>query len=138
MNELHYCQNCGYLLVLIERRRKYKCSKCSRPYPIREIEDKTFRQWNKTQRILDIESQKPKKKSKLTEEEKRLLIKKWKENNKERVKKYQNNYYQNNKYRFKTYRKKYYRLNKNKLCEINNNNAKLNRDLHLKRCKKTT
>ena len=48
------CQNCGYELVLLSSKPKYKCALCSRLYPQKEVETKAFREWNKKQRELDI------------------------------------------------------------------------------------
>ena len=71
------CLHCGYLLVLLERRSKYKCAKCSRLYPQRLIDSNEFREWNKKERLLDKEllnvkkPRKPReKKPSLTKEEK--------------------------------------------------------------------
>jgi len=47
------CQKCGYELVLLSR-GKYKCALCSRLYPQRDVETKTFREWNIRQRENDI------------------------------------------------------------------------------------
>ena len=49
------CPNCGYELVLLERRRKYKCALCSKLFPQVEIENKEFRNWNKVQKQLDFQ-----------------------------------------------------------------------------------
>src|SRR3989344_7352780 len=48
------CQNCGYELVLLSSRPKYKCALCSKLYQQREVEIKAFREWNKKQRENDI------------------------------------------------------------------------------------
>ena len=68
------CPNCSFALVLLERRLKYKCSKCGKLFLKREIEDKTFRQWNTKQRELDEHNlkleRKPKGRPKLSEEDK--------------------------------------------------------------------
>ncbi|MEK6820238.1 MAG: hypothetical protein AABX71_00830, partial [Nanoarchaeota archaeon] len=53
MNEIYRCPNCSYMLVLLERRRKFKCAKCSRLYYRKEIEDQDFREWNLKQRTED-------------------------------------------------------------------------------------
>ena len=47
MQRLPRCPNCNYELVLLEKRRKYKCPKCGKLFPQREIEDAEFREWNK-------------------------------------------------------------------------------------------
>ncbi|MFH1592199.1 MAG: hypothetical protein ABIB47_02430 [Candidatus Woesearchaeota archaeon] len=47
------CPNCNYVLVLLERRLKYKCALCSKLYPKKEIENRNFRIWNEKQRDLD-------------------------------------------------------------------------------------
>ena len=48
------CQSCGYELVLLERRLKYKCALCSRLYSQKEVENKTFRIWNEKQKENDL------------------------------------------------------------------------------------
>ena len=50
------CPHCNYELTLLERRRKYKCSKCSKLFPQIEIETKDFVEFNKRQRKLDEEA----------------------------------------------------------------------------------
>ena len=47
------CPNCGYELVLLSR-PKYKCSLCSKLYSLKEIDNKTFRIWNKKQKENDL------------------------------------------------------------------------------------
>ena len=47
------CPNCSYILVLLERRGKYKCAKCGKLYPQKEIDDKEFREHNKRQKERD-------------------------------------------------------------------------------------
>lgn len=49
------CIDCGYLLLMIERRRKYKCSRCGGLFFWKTVDDKIFQEWNKTQRIRDEE-----------------------------------------------------------------------------------
>jgi transcription initiation factor TFIIIB Brf1 subunit/transcription initiation factor TFIIB len=49
------CPNCSYILVLLERRGKYKCAKCGKLYPQKQIDDKEFRGYNKRQREKDKE-----------------------------------------------------------------------------------
>ena len=44
------CPNCFYELVLLEHKRKYKCAKCGRLFPQKEIDDKEFREWNKKEK----------------------------------------------------------------------------------------
>lgn len=44
------CPNCNYELVLLSHRRKYKCAKCGRLFPQKEIEIKEFQEYNKRQR----------------------------------------------------------------------------------------
>jgi len=44
------CPNCFYELVLLEKRRKYKCAKCGKLFPQKEIDDKEFRERNKKRR----------------------------------------------------------------------------------------
>ncbi len=44
------CPNCFYELVLLEKRRKYKCAKCGRLWKQKEIETKEFKELNKRER----------------------------------------------------------------------------------------
>ena len=76
------CPNCNYILVLLSSRRKYKCAKCSGLFPQKEIEDKTFRDWNERQRTLDRQS---KKRVKLSQEEKDKKAEIWRENNRDKL-----------------------------------------------------
>ncbi len=98
------CPNCSYMLVLLERRRKYKCAKCGNLYPQKDIELKDFKKWNLRQRISDKENikkeSKPKGKRPVLTEEERI----------ERAKAYMKKYYTENKEKFRErgleYRKK--------------------------------
>ena len=67
------CPNCYYLLVLLEKRRRYKCSKCGRVFLKKEIDDKDFREWNKKQRKIDKENIKRPKRVKTSQETKMAL-----------------------------------------------------------------
>lgn len=49
------CPNCSYILVLLEKRGKYKCAKCSKLFLKKEIDDEEFREWDKEQRKKDEE-----------------------------------------------------------------------------------
>ena len=49
------CPNCSYTLVLLEKRRKYKCSKCGKLFLRKEVESKDFRIYNKFQKQKDTE-----------------------------------------------------------------------------------
>ena len=49
------CPNCSYKLVLLSNRPKYKCALCSKLYAIKEIELKDFLEFNKNQRVSDID-----------------------------------------------------------------------------------
>ena len=44
------CANCFYELVLLEHRQKYKCAKCGRLFPQKEIDTNEFVEWNKQRR----------------------------------------------------------------------------------------
>ena len=64
------CQKCGYELVLLSSRLKYKCALCSKLYPQKEVETKAFREWNKKQRENDfhnIKLEKTQRERKITE-----------------------------------------------------------------------
>lgn len=60
------CPNCGYELVLLERRRKYKCALCSKLFPQRKIKNKGFRNWNKVQKQLDFQKYEQERKEELS------------------------------------------------------------------------
>ncbi|MBL7147961.1 MAG: hypothetical protein ISS82_03995 [Nanoarchaeota archaeon] len=45
-----HCPNCSYILVLLEHRMRYKCSKCSRLYPQKQIDNEEFCKWNEQHR----------------------------------------------------------------------------------------
>lgn len=89
------CPNCGYELVLLEKRMKYKCAKCGKIFPKKEIDEKEFKEWNKQQREDDWKEIHPK--SKLTRTKARFnkkeYQKRWREKNKERLRKYSQKYY---------------------------------------------
>jgi len=94
------CPNCGYILVLLEKRRKYKCAKCSNLYPQTFIDNEEFRNWNKLQKELDKQNLR-RKRPKLTEEQKRErrneYAKLWKSAHKEKVNPRNRELYQINK-----------------------------------------
>ncbi|MDD5331489.1 MAG: hypothetical protein PHE43_01540 [Candidatus Nanoarchaeia archaeon] len=77
------CPNCGYLLVLLPKRNKYKCSRCGGLFPQKEIDNKEFREWDERQRLQDVENIKSEKKPKikLSEEEKIKRAKESREKN---------------------------------------------------------
>ena len=95
------CPNCSYLLVLIERRSKYKCAKCSRLWLQKLIDDRDFKEFNKKQRNLD------------KKEAEKERAKEWQKNNKDKIRKY----YYNNKEKYSEARKIYYRKNKEKFAK---------------------
>jgi len=87
------CPNCSYGLVLLEKRRKYKCAKCSKLYPKLSIDNKDFREMNKIARVQDkIEAEKQRRKD-------------YNLNNIEKVKKWAKKYYKKNKNKIKQYYK---------------------------------
>lgn len=74
------CPKCRYILVLLEKRRRYKCAKCGSLYLQKLVDNKEFGRWNKWQREADKEALKPKKEVKQKNEGKamkafRLLFK---------------------------------------------------------------
>lgn len=50
------CTKCNYLLVLLPKRNKYKCAKCSSLFPEREIDNREFRNYNQRQKEFDKEA----------------------------------------------------------------------------------
>ncbi len=106
MNLIHHCPKCFYELVLLDKRAKYKCAKCSNLYLQKFIENKSFRIWNERQRILVKEEYERLKKSlikvrpQLSDEEKKeraiIFRKKYYEENKLKVKELYDNWRKEN------------------------------------------
>jgi len=122
MNEIHRCPNCAYLLVLLENRRKYKCASCGKLFLQKEIEEQSFRRWNKKMKELDKHNLKlENKKPKLSPEEKRLRVnefnRKWRLNNPEKCRKYYKKYYTKNKEKWLKKNGQYYESNKEKIAQ---------------------
>jgi len=122
-NEIHRCLNCNYLLVLLERRRKFKCAKCGRLFLQKSIEDKSFRRWNAKQRELDehnlkLEKRELKQRTKLSPEERELKAKesnkKWRLNNKEKCRELSEKSYYKNRNKILSNKKIYRQLSKDK------------------------
>ena len=99
------CPNCFYELVLLEHRRKYKCPKCGRLFPQREIEDKEFVEWNKRRKKEDKEKieqelKQEKQNPKLSKEEKLARNKQaqseWRKNNREHYNQQKREYWASN------------------------------------------
>ncbi|MBI2667999.1 hypothetical protein HYX17_04510 [Candidatus Woesearchaeota archaeon] len=110
------CPNCNYELVLIPNIVKYKCSKCGKLFPQRDVDNITFQRWNKKQRDVDKHNLKVEKiRSKLTEEEKDKRAKLWREKNIERIKARERELWYNG--TRKIYLKEYYQrdLNRSRL-----------------------
>lgn len=99
------CTKCNYLLVLLPKKNKYKCAKCSSLFAKREIDNKEFRNYNQRQRETDIETlnleikqQKEEKLKKRIERQKKLIerkkrLKLTEEERKQRKKEYDRKYY---------------------------------------------
>ena len=119
------CIKCNYLLVLLPRRNKYKCPKCSNLFPEREIDNREFRIYNQRQRDLDkealeleIKQQKEEKLKKILERQKKLLerkrrIKLTDEEKIQRKRDYDRKYYYQHR-KDKLLQKKLWRQNNNK------------------------
>ncbi len=109
------CPKCSYALVLLPKRRRYKCAKCSSLYLEKFIDSREFRRFNQIQRDLtreeaEIESKrrfeeawnacklvnKPQR-QKLIEEEKKQKRKEYYQKTKERILRHAKEYYQKNK-----------------------------------------
>tara|TARA_Y100000310_G_scaffold302836_1_gene340600 strand:- start:33 stop:611 length:579 start_codon:yes stop_codon:yes gene_type:complete len=134
------CQNCGYELVLLSR-RKYKCSLCSKLYFPKKIEYRTFRTWNQKQRELDIHNFKLDfRKKRIELRELRNSIRKmfkspshynkkeqwklWRLKNLEKIQIKERKYYSKNKDKINTKRREKWKLNNENL----NTLRKLRRD----------
>lgn len=121
------CPNCFYELVLLGKRRKYKCAKCGRLFPQREIDDKEFREQNKKRRIGA--------KVKMKKEARKEYRKKYNEKNPDKVRKWAREYYERNKNKPEFIKKKrenhkkWRRKNPEKIKEYNEKYKK-NKELH--------
>lgn len=112
------CPNCFFELVLLKHRRKYKCTKCSKLFLQRVIEDKEFVAWNKRRRLEEKVKvgkalKKPKKKiQKISIKEGRKRQREtYKKNRKEILKKLKL-YYGENRGRLLKRRREYYKIKK--------------------------
>jgi len=99
------CPNCSYILVLIERRRKYKCAKCGKLFPQKEIEEKEFQKWNERQREDDKFI--PKRRI-LTEYEKEQRRREYFEKNKDLIMQQRLDWVNKNRDKLREYQKKRY------------------------------
>ena len=100
------CPNCNYELVLLEHRQKYKCAKCGKLFPQKEVEIKEFREWNRRQRQEEKErveqelKQNKEQKPKLSKEEKlarsREAQRKFREENREEYNQTKREYWASN------------------------------------------
>ena len=111
-NSIHHCSKCNYLLVLIERRGKFKCAKCGKLFPQKEVEAESFRRWNqkmkeKDEHDLKLAGRKPK----LTEEKKRLKLDRYMEKNRERIKAGADKWREENRDYYNSNKKEYYHKN---------------------------
>ena len=108
------CIKCGFSLVLLSNRRKYKCAKCSRLFNQKEIDNKEFQNWNKNQRELDNHNLNLKitqKRQELSPDERKLRAresaKKWRLKNKDKIQEYKQNYRKRNKEKYNLEMQKY-------------------------------
>lgn len=129
------CPNCSYILVLLEKRAKYKCAKCGKLFTQKEIDNKEFREYNKKQRESgkeEFEKQlrlrlrgKPKK-HKISAEEKQKKLQEYRLKNADKIKEYSTSYYQNNRDRILTYKKEWRKIAR----ERNNQTRRIYRQNH--------
>lgn len=110
------CPNCNYSLVLLEHRRKYKCAKCGKLFPKKEIDVKEFQNWNKKLRKEDEEN--------IGQELKREKPKLSKEERLARSKKAQRKYREQNRTEYNKKKRDYWAKNKKHLLEKRRQNYK--------------
>ena len=79
------CPNCSYMLVLLEKRRKYKCAKCSKLFFQKEIDNRHFREQNKRIFLEDMKRINPS----------MYYHREFAKNHPEKIKQYQINYKRN-------------------------------------------
>lgn len=145
------CPNCNYLLVLLEHRRKYKCAKCGKLFPQKEIDNAEFREWNKKRRQEDKEKIEKElqeiiklSKPKLTKEEiqeKRIALQRiWREKNREAYNQYKREYWARNRKRLLEKRRENYQKRKDEILEkqrlYRQKNKEKNRLKHLRNTQK--
>ncbi len=112
------CPNCNYTLVLLPKRAKYKCPKCSRLYTQKEIELKDFVDFNKRERKNDKEAltEKSGKQKPLTDFEKKqnklACQRRWRENNRTEYNRKKRVYWEMNKINLLEKRKENYNRRK--------------------------
>ncbi len=122
------CLNCNYKLVLLERRHKFKCPKCSSLFTEEEIKLEEFCKRNKKirneekeeiekelQKIIRVENKK------LTEEEmyeRKIAIQGiWREKHREAYNKYKREYWAKHRERLLARRRENYAMKKGKILE---------------------
>ena len=116
------CPKCNYILVLLEKRLKYKCAKCGSLYLQKSTEYRDFRNWNKIQRELDKHNLKlESKRKKLSEEERKLKTrenaKKYRLENKIKYRIHSQKFYYKNKDNILAHKKIYRQVSKDKYNE---------------------
>tara|TARA_Y100000034_G_scaffold130663_1_gene189626 strand:+ start:709 stop:1263 length:555 start_codon:yes stop_codon:yes gene_type:complete len=124
-NEIPICQNCNYDLVLIARRRKFKCAKCSRLFLQKRTEFQNFQRWNKKQRELDSHNFSLLLKQREDSLNERKLLRGFRLLFKDRVKltlKGRRKYYEKNKERLIAYTLDWKKRNKDKINQKNREN----------------
>lgn len=89
------CPNCNFTLVLLEKRIKYKCPKCSKLYSKLEIDAKNFRKYNKVER--EKSRKQYSKESNQNSQAKKIIPKIIEDLNKPRPQKTLDKYYRKNK-----------------------------------------
>jgi len=118
------CSNCSYILVLLEKRRKYKCAKCGRLYFKKEVESKEFRQQNKYQKGEDKEDfDRQLKLRRKTLKPRKKIDPKVKQ---KKLREYRTSYYQKNRAKILVYKKEWRKRAKEK----NNKTRKVYRRKH--------
>jgi DNA-directed RNA polymerase subunit RPC12/RpoP len=103
------CPNCNYELTLLEHRRKYKCSKCSRVFSQIKIDADEFRKMNKTERIKE------------KKEARKEATKAYRKLHPEKCKEWADRYYKKNKEKIKQRQKEWREKNNRRLSEYSKN-----------------
>lgn len=134
------CPKCSFALVLLPKRGRYKCAKCSGLYPETFIDNREFQRWNEKQREFTreelerefeqfwdayknlckpekLKQQKPvkEKRPKLTEEEKIQKRKEYYLRNKEKILERNRVWAEKNKDRVRECKRGYKQVNRDKL-----------------------
>lgn len=98
------CPKCSFALVLLPKRNKYKCAKCSSLFRQKFIDNREFRAWNKRQRGIEFKE--------LTKKYIKEYKRQYRLDNKDKICKKAKEYYRKNRENIRKQQKQRYYLKK--------------------------